>query len=154
MPAGQPAWPQVLVTDIDTAHLFGLGCRLEAALQSDVVTTQRRRLAAPERDLCAEQKQILTQQAQAQYRRALRAITQDSSRRNHHRPDHKLVLDRIRHQVENARDTRQRLKLTFDAAIADGHRTDNPADYDTKLRPKLGKAPKRGRAQSQGNRAL
>ncbi|WP_063791845.1 tyrosine-type recombinase/integrase [Bradyrhizobium valentinum] len=59
----------------------------------------------------------------------------------------KLVLDPIRHQVENARDTRQRLKLIFDAAIADKHRTDNPADYETKLRPKLGKAPKRGRAR-------
>ncbi|MBR0900987.1 integrase arm-type DNA-binding domain-containing protein [Bradyrhizobium tropiciagri] len=59
----------------------------------------------------------------------------------------KLVLDPIRHQVENVRDVRQRLKLIFDAAIADGHRKDNPADYDTKLRPKLGKAPKRGRVR-------
>jgi integrase len=59
----------------------------------------------------------------------------------------KLVLDPIRHQIENARDARQRLKLIFDAAIADGHRKDNPADYETKLRPKLGKAPKRGRAR-------
>jgi integrase len=57
----------------------------------------------------------------------------------------KLVLDPIRHQVENTRDVRQRLKLIFDAAIADGHRKDNPADYMTKIRPKMGKAPKRGR---------
>jgi integrase len=59
----------------------------------------------------------------------------------------KLVLDPIRHQVENARDARQRLKLIFDAAIADKHLTDNPADYESKLRPKLGKAPKRGKAR-------
>ena len=59
----------------------------------------------------------------------------------------KLVLDPIRHQVENARDVRQRLKLIFDAAIADRHRKDNPADYDTKLRPKMGRAPKRGRVR-------
>ncbi|WP_076858171.1 tyrosine-type recombinase/integrase [Bradyrhizobium mercantei] len=59
----------------------------------------------------------------------------------------KLVLDRIQHQVENARDVRQRLKLIFDAAIADGLRKDNPADYDTRLRPKMGKAPKRGRVR-------
>ena len=55
------------------------------------------------------------------------------------------MLDPIRHQLENARDTRQRLKLIFDAAIADGNRTDNPADHDTKLRPKLGKAPSAAR---------
>lgn len=58
-----------------------------------------------------------------------------------------LVLKPIYRQVETARDTRQRLKLIFDAAIADGWRKDNPADYATKLRPKLGKAPKRGRAR-------
>ena len=55
------------------------------------------------------------------------------------------MLDPIRHQLENARVTRQRLKLIFDAAIDDGHRTDNPADYDTKLRPTLGKAPSAAR---------
>jgi integrase len=61
----------------------------------------------------------------------------------------KLVLDPIRHQVENARDVRQRLKVIFDAAIADEHRkaNTNPADYLSKLKPKLGKAPKRGRVR-------
>jgi integrase len=59
----------------------------------------------------------------------------------------KLVLDPVRHQVENARDIRQRLKLIFDCAIGDGHRKDNPADYATRLKPKMGKAPKRGRVR-------
>ncbi|MCA6109599.1 tyrosine-type recombinase/integrase [Bradyrhizobium cenepequi] len=59
----------------------------------------------------------------------------------------KLVLDPIRHQVENARDIRQRLKLIFDCAIGDNHRKDNPADYQTRLRPRMGKAPKRGKVR-------
>jgi integrase len=58
-----------------------------------------------------------------------------------------LVLKPIRHQVENCRDTRQRLKVIFNAAIADDLRKDNPADYETRLRPKLGKAPKRGKVR-------
>jgi integrase len=56
-----------------------------------------------------------------------------------------LVLDPIRLKVETARDTRQRLKLIMDAAIADNLRKDNPADYQSRLRPKLGRAPKRSR---------
>jgi integrase len=59
----------------------------------------------------------------------------------------KKVLDPIAHQVENARDVRQRLTLIFNAAIGDDLRKDNPADYEGRLRPKMGKAPKRGRVR-------
>jgi integrase len=59
----------------------------------------------------------------------------------------KLVLAPIWQQVENARETRQRLSLIFKAAIADELRNDNPADYESRVRPKLGKAPKRGRVR-------
>jgi integrase len=78
----------------------------------------------------------------------------------HFKPLHDLYLDEITTdeliqnvlkplaaKVEIARDARQRLKLIFDAAIADDHRKDNPADYNTKLRPKMGRAPKRGRVR-------
>ena len=56
----------------------------------------------------------------------------------------KLVLDPIRHKAETTRDVRQRLQKIFKIAIADGLRKDNPADYETRIEPKMGKAPKRG----------
>jgi integrase len=59
----------------------------------------------------------------------------------------KLVLDPIRGKAETARDIRQRLSLIFKAAIADDLRKDNPADYETQLHPKMGKAPKRGKVR-------
>jgi integrase len=59
----------------------------------------------------------------------------------------KLVLDPIRHKVETCRDVRQRLQKIFKVAIGDGLRKDNPADYETRIEPKMGKAPKRGRVR-------
>jgi integrase len=59
----------------------------------------------------------------------------------------KLVLAPRWKQVENARDTRQTLNRLFCAAIADDIRKDNPADWLSRLKPKLGKAPKRGRVR-------
>jgi len=56
----------------------------------------------------------------------------------------KLVLDPIRHKAETTRDVRQRLQKIFKIAIGDGLRKDNPADYETRIEPKMGKAPKRG----------
>jgi integrase len=57
----------------------------------------------------------------------------------------KLVLDPIRHKVETCRDVRQRLQKIFKIAIGDELRKDNPADYETRIEPRMGKAPKRGR---------
>jgi len=57
----------------------------------------------------------------------------------------KLVLDPIRHKVETCRDVRQRLQKIFKVAIGDNLRKDNPADYETRIEPRMGKAPKRGR---------
>jgi integrase len=57
----------------------------------------------------------------------------------------KLVLDPIRHKVETCRDVRQRLQKIFKVAIGDELRKDNPADYETRIEPRMGKAPKRGR---------
>jgi integrase len=59
----------------------------------------------------------------------------------------KLVLDPIRHKVETCRDVRQRLQKIFKVAIGDGLRKDNPADYETRIEPKMGNAPKRGRVR-------
>jgi integrase len=59
----------------------------------------------------------------------------------------KLVLDPIRHKAETCRDVRQRLQKVFKIAIADGLRIDNPADYETRIEPRMGKAPKRGRSR-------
>ena len=59
----------------------------------------------------------------------------------------KLVLDPIRHKVETCRDVRQRLQKIFKVAIGDGLRKDNPADYETRIEPRMGKAPKRGRVR-------
>ena len=59
----------------------------------------------------------------------------------------KLVLDPIRHKVETTRDVRQRLQKIFKVAISDELRKDNPADYETRIEPKMGKAPKRGRVR-------
>lgn len=59
----------------------------------------------------------------------------------------KLVLLPLKSKIEVARDARQRLKLIFDSAIGDELRDSNPADYATRLRPKMGKAPKRGRVR-------
>jgi len=59
----------------------------------------------------------------------------------------KLALDPIRHKVETCRDVRQRLQKIFKVAIGDGLRKDNPADYETRIEPKMGKAPKRGRVR-------
>ena len=57
----------------------------------------------------------------------------------------KLVLDPIRHKVETCRDVRQRLQKIFKIAVGDELREDNPADYETRIEPRMGKAPKRGR---------
>lgn len=59
----------------------------------------------------------------------------------------KLVLDPIRQKVETCRDVRQRLQKIFKVAIGDGLRKDNPADYETRIEPRMGKAPKRGRVR-------
>jgi len=59
----------------------------------------------------------------------------------------KLVLGPIRHKVETTRDVRQRLQKIFKVAIGDELRRDNPADYETRIEPKMGKAPKRGRVR-------
>jgi integrase len=58
-----------------------------------------------------------------------------------------LVLGAIRHKVETTRDVRQRLQKIFKVAIGDELRRDNPADYETRIEPKMGKAPKRGRVR-------
>jgi integrase len=72
------------------------------------------------------------------------------------KPLHKLRLDEIEtghvvkvlktvwHQREVSRDTRQRLALIFNAAIAHNLRKDNPADWDTRLKPIMPKQKKRG----------
>lgn len=72
------------------------------------------------------------------------------------KPLHKLRIDEIEtghvvkvlktvwHQREVSRDTRQRLALIFNAAIAHKLCTDNPADWDTRLKPIMPKQKKRG----------
>ncbi len=57
----------------------------------------------------------------------------------------KLVLNLLRHKVETCRDVRQRLQKVFKVPIGDELRKDNPADYETRIAPRMGKAPKRGR---------
>jgi integrase len=59
----------------------------------------------------------------------------------------KLVLGPTRHKVETTRDVRQRLQKIFKVAIGDELRRDNPADYERRIEPKMGKAPKRGRVR-------
>jgi integrase len=55
------------------------------------------------------------------------------------------VLKSVWHLRETSRDTRQRIKLIIDAAIAMKHRTTaNPADWDTRLKPIMPKQKKRG----------
>jgi integrase len=55
------------------------------------------------------------------------------------------VLKSVWHLRETSRDTRQRIKLIMDAAIALNLRTKaNPADWDTRLKPIMPKQKKRG----------
>jgi integrase len=58
------------------------------------------------------------------------------------------VLESVWHLREASRDTRQRIKTIFDAAIAMGVRSKaNPADWDTRLKPIMAKQKKRGRVR-------
>lgn len=55
------------------------------------------------------------------------------------------VLKSVWHLRETSRDTRQKIKVIMDAAIAKGHRTGtNPADWDSRLKPIMAKQKKRG----------
>jgi integrase len=58
------------------------------------------------------------------------------------------VLQSVWHLREASRDTRQRIKVIFDAAIAMGVRSKaNPADWDTRLKPIMAKQKKRGKVR-------
>jgi integrase len=58
------------------------------------------------------------------------------------------VLESVWHLREASRDTRQRIKVIFDAAIARGVRTKtNPADWASRLKPNMAKQKKRGRVR-------
>jgi integrase len=64
------------------------------------------------------------------------------------------ILKSVWHLRETSRDTRQRIKLIFDAAIAMKLRTTaNPADWDTRLKPIMPKQKKRGSVRG-GNKGL
>jgi integrase len=64
------------------------------------------------------------------------------------------VLKSVWHLRETSRDTRQRIKVIFDAAIAMKLRTSaNPADWDTRLKPIMPKQKKRGSVRG-GNNGL
>jgi integrase len=77
----------------------------------------------------------------------------------HTKPLHKMRVDHIEaahiirllaslsDKVEVQRDVRQRLGQIFNAAIAHKLRTDNPADFKSKLLPLMGKPPKRGQVR-------
>lgn len=64
------------------------------------------------------------------------------------------VLKSVWQLRETSRDTRQRIKVIFDAAIAMKLRTTaNPADWDTRLKPIMPKQKKRGSVRG-GNKGL
>jgi integrase len=64
------------------------------------------------------------------------------------------VLKSVWHLRETSRDTRQRIKVIFDAAIAMKLRTTaNPADWDTRLKPIMPKQKRRGSVRG-GNKGL
>jgi hypothetical protein len=62
--------------------------------------------------------------------------------------DVEKVLTSVWHLRETSRDTRQRIKVIFDAAIAKNLRTATiPADWDSRLKPIMAKQKKRGKVR-------
>jgi Arm DNA-binding domain len=62
--------------------------------------------------------------------------------------DVEAVLNSVWHLRETSRDTHQRIKVIFDAAIAKNLRTAaNPADWNSRLKPVMAKQKKRGKVR-------